>query len=212
MKKTQRRNLGQSLIEALFVVVFTTIIMIAFIQVCIITVDDMVANEAAFVAMRSAAVTKSNQRDKEAEDRVKKYLTFFYPLSSIGGGDFNPSHFVLSSRQKVTKYFKKGDKDDERDLQESVRNNNSSNAEDKSVSIWEGKKTSKDYSGKNITKSTVKIYYFTRVLFGKLVAKDSSYKNRRYQSSRNRMIPSPDEEYYFKSFPKAKSFEKHKKQ
>jgi hypothetical protein len=209
MKKTQKGDLGQSLIEALFVVVFTTIIMIVFIQVCIITVDDMIANEAAFVAMRSAAVTEDSKRLKEAEDRVKKYLTFFYPLSSIGGGDINPSHLALSSEQKVAKYFKKSDEDNE---ESSVMRNNNSNAEDESVSIWKGKKTSKDYSGKKITKETVKIYYFTRVLFGKLVAKDNSHKNRRYQSSRSRMFPSPDEEYYFKSFPKAKSFKKHEEQ
>jgi Tfp pilus assembly protein PilV len=60
--KRSNNNKGQSMLEALFVVVFTTVIMFAFIQICIMTVDDMIANEAAFVAMRSAAVTKSKFR------------------------------------------------------------------------------------------------------------------------------------------------------
>ncbi|MDR3275012.1 MAG: hypothetical protein LBS81_03390 [Endomicrobium sp.] len=45
-------------------------------------------------------------------------------------------------------------------------------------------------------------------MFGSLVAKDNSFKNKRYQSSRNRMIPSPDEKYYYKAFPGGKNFEK----
>jgi hypothetical protein len=75
--KHSNSNKGQSMLEALFVIAFTTIIMFAFIQICIMSVDDMIANEAAFVAMRSAAVTKSKFRAKEAEERVKNYLAFF---------------------------------------------------------------------------------------------------------------------------------------
>ncbi|GHT36253.1 hypothetical protein AGMMS49593_00600 [Endomicrobiia bacterium] len=202
MRRTRLGNSGQSSIEALFVVVFTTIIMFAFIQICIITVDDMIANEAAFVAMRSAAVTESNLRAKEAEDKTKTYLRFFYPLSSVTS-NLNPSHFVLSSKQDVVKYFKK----DGENSEEVIIDNDYPDSENKSVSIWKGKKTSKDYCGKNIAKETVKIHYFTRVLFGK-VLKNNLFKNRRYQSSRNRMVPSPDEKYYFKAFPGAKSFEK----
>ncbi|MDR3275011.1 MAG: hypothetical protein LBS81_03385 [Endomicrobium sp.] len=69
-------NKGQSMLEALFVVIFITVIMFAFIQICIMGVDDMIANEAAFVAMRSSAVTKSRVRVNEAENRVKNYLIF----------------------------------------------------------------------------------------------------------------------------------------
>jgi hypothetical protein len=208
MRKTRLGNSGQSVIEALFVVVFTTIIMFAFIQICIMAVDDMIANEAAFVAMRSAAVTRNKRRAKEAENRAKAYLTFFYPALSLGTSNFNPSHFVLSSKQNVAKYFKKDVQHDGKNSEEIVANNDFSNPENKSIRLWKGKKTSKDYCGKSITKETVKIYYFTRVLFGRLVSKDNSFKNRRYQSSRNRMVPSPDEKYYFKAFPGAKSFAK----
>jgi hypothetical protein len=41
-------------------------------------VDDMIANEAAFVAMRSAIITKSKLRSKEVELRVKNYISFFF--------------------------------------------------------------------------------------------------------------------------------------
>ncbi|GHT42686.1 hypothetical protein AGMMS49921_08490 [Endomicrobiia bacterium] len=77
MGRTRLGNSGQSSIEALLVVVFTKIIMFAFIQICIITVYDMIANEAAFVAMRSAAVTESNLRTKEAENKIKHILDSF---------------------------------------------------------------------------------------------------------------------------------------
>ncbi|MDR3253707.1 MAG: hypothetical protein LBT07_01920 [Endomicrobium sp.] len=73
-----RNHKGQSLIESMFVVIFTTVIMFSFIQICIMVVDDMIANEAAFVAMRSAIITKSKLRSKEVELRVKNYISFFF--------------------------------------------------------------------------------------------------------------------------------------
>ena len=208
MRQNTVKNKGQSLIEALFVVVFTTIIMFAFIQICIIAVDDMIANEAAFVAMRSAAVTRNKWRAEEAEKRAKNYLKFFYPFSSLGTSNFTPSHFVFSDKKTVEKYFKESDKYEKDDSKEIFADTNSSDPESKSVRIWKGEKTTRDHSGKIIAKETVKIYYFTRVLFGSLVSKGNSFKNRRYQSARKRMVPSPDEEYYYKAFPGAKKFEK----
>jgi hypothetical protein len=200
--KLSINNKGQSMLEALFVVVFTTVVMFAFMQICVMTVDDMIANEAAFVAMRSAAVTKSGFRAKEAEKRVKNYLAFFYPEVVFGASAFNLSRFVLSDKKTVERHLNKTDGCGESE------NIVESGDTRKSVTIWKGKKKFKDYSGKNITKETVKIYYFTRVLFGSLIAKDNSFKNSRYQSSRNRMIPSPDERYYYKAFQGAKNFEK----
>jgi hypothetical protein len=200
--KRSNNNTGQSMLEALFVVVFTTVMMFTFIQICIMTVDDMIANEAAFVAMRSAVVTKSRFRAKEAESKAKKYLTFFYPGIVFGVGAFNPSRFVLSDKKTVERYFNKTDICGE--SENIVEGGDAS----KCVTIWKGKKKFKDYSGKNITKETTKIYYFTRVMFGSLVSKNKSFKNRRYQSARNRMIPSPDDKYYYKAFPGAKNFEK----
>ncbi|MDR3257041.1 MAG: hypothetical protein LBT18_05325 [Endomicrobium sp.] len=199
---------GQSLLEALFVVVFTTVIMFAFIQICIVVVDDMVANETAFVAMRSAVVTKDKQRSKEVQARVKNYLTFFYPAAVFGAStsNFNPSHFVLSNKRTVEKYFKKSNEEQENESEVIVKDG-SSNSQTQSVNLWKGKKTIKDYSGKTIVKETIKIYYFTRVLFGSLISKDNSFKNKRYQSARNRMFPSPDEKFYYKAFPGAKKFE-----
>ncbi|MDR0617245.1 MAG: hypothetical protein LBG23_00445 [Endomicrobium sp.] len=195
---------GQSLLEALFVIVFTTVIMFAFLQVCIITVDDIIANEAAFVSARSASVTKSKFRLKEAQDRAKSYILFFYPLAIFSNSKVNPSHFVFVKRndfQENLSAFSIEDTKDQTWCEDFSDNKNF-------ITFWKGKKKTKDYSGKELCKQTVKIYYFTRVLFGSLVAKGSSIKNRRYQSARNRVIPSPDESYYFKAFPGAKKFEK----
>ncbi|MDR0977689.1 MAG: hypothetical protein LBL71_01440 [Endomicrobium sp.] len=195
-------NKGQSMLEALFVVLFTTIMMLIFIQVCIMTVDDIIANEAAFVAARSAAVTESRFRTDEAEHRAKNYLLFFYPGIVFGNNVFNPSRFVLSNKESVGTHLNKINRYKSAEIP--VENSRTS----KSITIWKGSKEFRDYSGKNIVKETVKIYYFTRVLFGSLLARNNSFKNRRYQSSRNRMIPSPDEQYYYKAFPGAKYFEK----
>jgi hypothetical protein len=183
--KHSNSNKGQSMVEALFVVVFTTVIMFAFIQICIMTVDDMVANEAAFVAMRSAAVTKSTFRAKEAKERVQNYLTFFYPGIVFSASGFTSSRVVLSDKKSVERYFNKTDGCGESE--------NIIESEDacRYVTIWKGKKKFKDYSGKNISKETTKIYYFTRGMFGSLRAKKDLFKNRRYQSSRNRKIPTP---------------------
>jgi hypothetical protein len=197
-----KNNKGQSMVEALFVIVFTTIIMFAFIQVCIMVVDDMIANEAAFVAMRSAAVTKDKFRSKEVKERAQRYLAFFYPGIIFGTNVFNSSRFVLSDKKTVEKCF---NKTDGRDISDSIVEGNGGS---ESITIWKGKKKFRDYSGKSISKNTVKMYYFTRVMFGSLVAHGNSFKNKRYQSSRNRMIPSPDEKYYYKAFLGAKCFEK----
>ncbi|MDR0724123.1 MAG: hypothetical protein LBF23_02935 [Endomicrobium sp.] len=192
---------GQTLLEALFVVVFTTIIMFAFLQVCIIVVDDITANEAAFVAARSASVTESKFRLKEAQNRAKSYILFFYPLAVFSNSKFNPSHFVFVNKKDFEQNFKTSGLENEISGEEVLDDGNY-------ITIWKGKKKTKDYSGKQLSKATVKIYYFTRVLFGSLVAKDNSVKNRRYQSARNRIVPSPDQSYYFKAFPGAKKFGK----
>ena len=200
-------NRGQSLIEALFVVVFTTIIMFAFLQLCIIVVDDMSANEAAFSAMRSAAVTegsifsKENKKLIEAGERVKSYMLYHYPLAYAGSGTANPSKFGFSDKNAVSPYFVNTSEKEEE-------------IENGSITIWaDSKNTLKDYSGESISAHTLKIYYFTRVMFGGLTARDNSVKDafysgsRRYQSARSRMVPSPDGKYYYKAFPGAKKFE-----
>lgn len=196
-------NKGQTLLEALIVIVFTTIMMFAFLQVCIIVVDDMLANEAAFVAARSAAVTNREDRLNEAKNRAKNYISFFYPLVAFSNNKFNPSNFVFVSKKDFAKNIKIPDIEDEKEM--SYEGTSDSNS---CVTIWKGQKKTKDYSGKELSKETVKIYYFSRILFGSLVAKENSTNNRRYQSARNRIIPSPDQSYYFKAFPGARKFEK----
>lgn len=202
-------NRGQSLLEALFVVVFTTIIMFAFLQLCIMVVDDMIANEAAFVGMRSAAVTKGSENTKkeEAKKRINAYLFIHYPLASVNS-KFSPNKFVFSDKKTVEKYFKNNSSPEEEEESESESSDY--------ITIWTN--TNKNYfstdlSGNKITARTTKVYYFTRIMFGSLVAKFKSERDRlyngsrRYQSSRSRMVPSPDSAYYNKAYPGAKNFD-----
>jgi len=60
---------------------------------------------------------------------------------------------------------------------------------------------------RDIVKETVKIYYFTRVLFGRLISSSNFFENKRFQSSRSRMFPSPNENYYHRAFLRARKFE-----
>ena len=190
-----KNSSGQALLEALFVVVFTTIIMFCFLQVCIMAVDDMSANEAAFVGMRSAAVTKGNvsKKSKEARDWIDRYLLVSY------GANFAP--FSFSDKNTVAPFYQRqgaGEDGENEEGQEGAQ----------AVTIWtSGSKTAKDLSGHTIQKHTLKIYYFTRVIFGKITAPQTSRQGRRYQSSRSRMIPSPDEDYYDKAYPGARKFD-----
>ncbi len=224
----KKKNAGQSLTEALFVVVFTTIIMFAFLQVCIMVVDDMTANEAAFVAMRSAAVTKKSERPEEVKNRVNTYMSVYYPFLLLNNftdssivNHLNRGSFVYSNKKEVADYFGSGDNSGGADGEES----------EDSVAIYKKNysctEEAKDYSGNIIESNTVKIYYFTRVMFGFLVAKDVSNArrkkvkdfftikadrlsgisgNRRYQSARNRMVVSPDSDFYERAYPGAGKF------
>ncbi|AKL97664.1 hypothetical protein [Endomicrobium proavitum] len=216
-----KNNSGQSMIEALFTVVFTTVIMFCFLQLCIMIVDDMTANEAAFVAMRSAAVTKgtagvaNNEKAKEAKERVENYMMFFYPLSKAGKSGGNPSKFVYSDINTVKPYFQSSDRDEDAgDGDEDADDGEDETGE--SVKIYVNKDSghnAKDYSGHRIRSHTTKIYYFTRIMFGSIVAKTVSVKDRffsgskRYASARSRMVPSPDAAYYNKAYPGAQNFE-----
>ena len=199
-----KKNDGQAMIEAVFTVLFMTIIMFAFLQICIIAVDDMTANEAAFVAMRSAAVTPSRDRAKEAESWAKKHLNLFYPFNAAGSF-LGLSSFALSDKNTVDKFFTNSDGGEETLNEESGDGS-------KAITIWDGEKKMKDFSGSALTKQTVKIYYYTKVMFGSLTAPKNSKKrfgengSRRYQSARNRMFPSPDEDYYYKAYPGAQKF------
>ena len=230
--KNNRR--GQSMLEALFVVVFTTIIMFAFLQICIMVVDDMTANEAAFVAMRSASVTMRSKREEEAKSRIDTYMLFYYPFSrAVTGITPNPfSSFVYSDRRTVEEYYRPtGNSNDSNEENETVLEQGGNNASG-SVRVYNNKRVGrpdyKDYSGNLIEANTAKFYYYTRVMFGSLVAKRTSNArwtslndfttktadkaagvggNRRYQSARSRMVPSPDiRDYGDKAYRGAEKF------
>ncbi|MDR3049885.1 MAG: hypothetical protein LBV16_08675 [Elusimicrobiota bacterium] len=198
-----KRNSGQAMLESLFVVFFTSVIMLCFIQVCLIVVDDLTANEAAFVGMRSAAVTKQEKADSrisEAKSRIVRYLLWYgiFPLPVYLQNDFG-----TSSRDTVAPYYKR-DGANQDDIQS-----------DGYVSIapMDKNKKFKDFSGKEISAQILQVYYATKVFWRDLTASGVSANNYmgaggiRYQASRAAMIPSPDEEYYDKAFPKAKKFD-----
>jgi hypothetical protein len=186
-----KNNLGQAMLESLIVISFISIFALAFIQLCLIVIDDISANEAAFTAMRSAAVTKQKFRAKEAKDRAQKYLLSFYPLS------INSKGIIWTDRSLVEQFFKRGQGSDGEVIEDSQDDLHF-------IAIWSGRKKAKDYGGNEIKKQTVKIYYYTRVIFGSLFP--NTIRNRRFQSSRNRMLPSPDEDFYDKAYPNAKKF------
>lgn len=68
-------NKGQSLIEGFIVTVVITVIMFAAIQLCIIVVDDMYANYAAFFTVRKVVVTKNSDISDTAKRTVSKFFT-----------------------------------------------------------------------------------------------------------------------------------------
>ncbi|MCL1972613.1 MAG: pilus assembly protein [Endomicrobia bacterium] len=239
MKKNSK---GQTMVEALFVVFFTTIIMFAFLQICIMVVDDMTANEAAFVAVRSAVVTENTKRLEEATERVKHYFEYYYYGFSKTSGwseEITSRSFNFSNKKTVEEYYLRwsnnNSNNQNRDSEEEAES--TGEEKDKSVTIWpkyssQVQKHTYDYSGNAsgsaVSKRTVKIYYYTRVMFGTLVARRTSNArgtsendkntlfmdrkiwkiggNRRYQSARGRMMVSPDQTYYEKAYPEAKKF------
>jgi hypothetical protein len=205
-----KNSSGQALLEALFVVVFTTIIMFCFLQVCIMAVDDMTLNEAAFVAARSAAVTKGGQQKRrdEAELWAKNYLLLFYPWSFSGITSQLKGSFVFSDSDAVSSHYQDARNSDDEGEEEETNGQDSGDP----VTYWGASLGNfKDYSGRSVQKYTAKIYYYTKIMFGSIVAKNMSTRSlfggaNRYASSRSRMIPSPDQEYYGKAYPGANKF------
>jgi len=199
-----KKSSGQALLETLFVVVFTTVIMFAFLQICITAVDDMTLNEAAFAAVRSAAVTKGSleERRTEAETRVKNYALLFYPLSYFGFG----GSFFYSSHDAVAPYYQNARKDGSSESGEDETEELPDGDSGKSVTVWRAYLQQRDLSGNSVVEHTVKIYYYTKVMFAYLTAPKMHNRSSRYASSRNRVVVSPDQDYYDKAYPKAKKF------
>jgi hypothetical protein len=63
-KKSKLNNKGQALIETVMVVTGVTIILFATIQICIIVVDQLICNEAAFQVARSLTVCEIKGKDE----------------------------------------------------------------------------------------------------------------------------------------------------
>ena len=235
------------MVEAIFVVFFTTVVMFAFVQICIMIVDDMTANEAAFVAMRSAAVTgKEDRLDanllyadrlEEAKGRVEHYFNYYYYFfSTTSGLEERVIRMAPTFNGKsIRRSFHFADKS--LVASHSSTDNSAGNSEGSGDGEATGAPVTlhperpsevthtKDYSGKALSRMTVSIYYYTRVMFGAWVAKSNSnigensqwidrnvFKiggSRRYRSARSNMVPSPDPKYYGRAYPGAEKFKNH---
>jgi len=197
-----KKSSGQALLEALFVVVFTTIIMFCFLQICIMVVDDMTLNEAAFVGMRSAAVIRggAETKTKEAKKWVENYLLLFYPLSFNNTMSKYFGNFAFSDYYTVAPYYRKARGLPEEEISED---------RDKAVTVSLNQTAHKDYSDHYVYTATAKIYYSTRVMFRRIVASQmfDPNMNIRYSSSRSRLISTPDSEYIYKAYPGARKFD-----
>ncbi|MDR3244176.1 MAG: hypothetical protein LBT79_05450 [Elusimicrobiota bacterium] len=203
-KTKLQNNAGQAMIESAFVVLFISVIMLCFIQILVSVTNDLIANEAAFVSMRSAAVTKSSDRIDEAKKRSAAYFLWYgiLPIPLIPIGD--SFTYGMSTRDAVSPYYKR----DGANASQSGGDNSyiSMVAIDKNKSFT-------DYSNKTINAQILQIYYATKVFMGSLTASGISAINFwgsgsiRYEASRSALVPSPDEDYYYKAFPGAKNFD-----
>lgn len=187
-------NKGQTMIEALFVVVFVSIFMLCILQVCIMIINDMSANEAAFIAMRSAAVTEAKNRKIEIKDRTQNYFRFINPL-----GFYLKKGIVLTSKEAAESVLRRNGQNEEEDIESAGEGG------DNSVTIWEGGKDMRELSGGIVKRQTVKIYYYTDIFFGSFFT--NVKRGKRYQSARSRLFPSPDDKFYYKAYPNAKNFD-----
>ncbi|HBU68753.1 MAG TPA: hypothetical protein DEE98_00035 [Elusimicrobia bacterium] len=81
MKRANSR--GQALVESLLIAVILTAAVFAAFQLCVIAVNDMIFNEAAFAAMRSAAVSQGHEHaEKQARATAKMILLPHFAASS----------------------------------------------------------------------------------------------------------------------------------
>ena len=83
---------GQALIEGLLIAVIVTVLLFAAIQVCIVVVDDMYANYAAFYATRKVIVAENKEAANVASKTVQKFFVP-YMLSSKSVLKYKTTHW-----------------------------------------------------------------------------------------------------------------------
>ncbi|MCX5781623.1 MAG: hypothetical protein NT145_02810 [Elusimicrobia bacterium] len=88
LKNISKNNRGQAMIETLLSTVFLTIVVFAGIQLVIMVVNDLIANEAAFAISRVAVVSKTD-KDVKAKTLASALFLFMNEISS-GKLDFVP--------------------------------------------------------------------------------------------------------------------------
>ncbi|MCX5778955.1 MAG: hypothetical protein NTU66_07065 [Elusimicrobia bacterium] len=164
---------GQALVESLFITVIITAVFFAAVQLCIMAVDDMLCNEAAFSAIRAGVVTPA----RDMRDVVKKVsdtilLPHSYTRLSIILDDNTLWHDTIAGQD--------------------IR----------------------DHGGAAVQKYDVGIKYTVRIMFASLMQPFtqsvffSGGKRTLSRVASARMVKSPDEEYYYKAYPKAPVFTK----
>ena len=83
---------GQALIEGLLITVIVTVLLFAAIQVCIVVVEDMYANYAAFYATRKVIVAENKNIADVASKTVRKFFAP-YMLSSKSILNYKTTHW-----------------------------------------------------------------------------------------------------------------------
>lgn len=95
-------NQGQALIEGLMIAVIVTVLLFAAIQACIVTIDDMYANYAAFYATRKVVVSENKNAADVASKTVSKFF-LPYMLKSKSLLTYKTSHWdetILGNKEE----------------------------------------------------------------------------------------------------------------
>ncbi len=142
------------MVETLLSTVFLAILVIASIQLVIMVVNDLIANEAAYSISRVAVVSKDNDINN------KTRMAEAYLLAWITNSRFIPNGAPVKD----------------------------------SISAQAA------HNGNPLNINTTSIKYIQRLMFGSFFT-GSSFNNILKCTARARMVKSPDEDFYDKSFP-----------
>lgn len=111
--KQKLNNKGQALVEAVMVVTCVTIIIFATLQVCVIVVNQLSCNEAAFQVARSLCVAEMNGKDRSSALALKANATaliLLRPFLSIDTLQFVPTG--IETYEPTTPLGKDNEKND----------------------------------------------------------------------------------------------------
>ena len=142
------------MVETLISTVFLAILVIASIQLVIMVVNDLIANEAAYSISRVAVVSKDNDLNNKTRIAATYLLTWNTNSRFIPNG----------------------------------------------APVIEPMNIQAAHNGNPLNINTTSIKYIQRLMFGSFFM-GSSFNNIMKCTARARMVRSPDEDFYDKSFP-----------